>query len=48
MSLLISFAMAVSSGEPRGESENNKMKKSCPQRDSNPLALACQTGALTD
>ena len=42
---LISFLLADSSCEPREESENYKMKNSCPQRDSNPL-IAYKTGAF--
>ena len=48
MSRLISFVLSDLRCQPREESENYKMKNSCPQQDLNPLSLALKTGALID
>ena len=48
MPRLISFVLTCLRCQPREESENYKMKNSCPQRDSNPLPLVYKSGALTD
>ena len=47
MSRLISFVLADSNFLQRQESDNYKMKNSCPKRYSNPLPLGYKTGTET-
>ena len=47
MSWLISFARAYKSCAERESIENNEIKKSCPEWDSNPESSAYEATALT-